>query len=145
MTNSLFEKYLLCDEGFGNIYDKDHPDDPAIGFQVKIRIPYYRSARLSLIERITIKVDGKEYDQSKFLFKTHDGEFTMDQMKTMPNNYWLFGEKATVTVMEPDGLGRAFSTDYRTVDIGIYLRISYSHLGFIGLASKELKVESIYR
>lgn len=35
MTNSLFEKYLLCDEGFGNIYDRNHPDDPPIGFQLK--------------------------------------------------------------------------------------------------------------
>lgn len=141
MTNSLFEKYLLCEEGFGNIYDKEHPDEPPVGFQLMIRIPYYRSARLSLIEKLVVKVDGKEYDPDKFLFKTHDGIFTMDQMRTMPNNYWLFGEKATVIVMEPDGLGRAFSTDYRTVEVGIYLRISYSHLGFAGIASKELKAE----
>ena len=131
MTNSLFEKYLLCDEGFGNIYDRNHPD-----------VPYYRSARLSLIEKITVRVDGREYDPDKMLFTTHDGTFTMDQMRTMPNHYWLFGEKATVTVMEPDGLGRAFSTAYRTVELGIYLRISYSHLGFIGIANKELKAES---
>ena len=98
MTNSLFEKYLLCDEGFGNIYDRNHPDDPPIGFQLKIRIPYYRSARLSLIEKITVRVDGREYDPDKMLFTTHDGTFTMDQMRTMPNHYWLFGEKATVTV-----------------------------------------------
>lgn len=142
MTNSLFEKYLLCDEGFGNIYDRNHPDDPPIGFQLKIRIPYYRSARLSLIEKITVRVDGREYDPDKMLFTTHDGTFTMDQMRTMPNHYWLFGEKATLTVMEPDGLGRAFSTAYRTVELGIYLRISYSHLGFIGIANKELKAES---
>lgn len=144
MTNSLFEKYLLCEEGFGNIYDRNHPDEPPIGFQLKIRIPYYRSARLSLIERITVKVDGREYDSMKMLFTTHDGTFTMDQMRTMANHYWLFGEKATVTVMEPDGLGRAFSTEYRTVELGIYLRISYSHLGFIGLANKELRAESFF-
>lgn len=87
-------------------------------------------------------MDGREYDPDKMLFTTHDGTFTMDQMRTMPNHYWLFGEKATVTVMEPDGLGRAFSTAYRTVELGIYLRISYSHLGFIGIANKELKAES---
>ncbi len=121
------------------------PDNPPVGFQLKLRIPYYRSARLSLIERLTVKVDGKEYDQGKFLFTTHDGTFTMEQMKTMANSYWLFGEKATLSVMEPDGLGRAFSTDYRTVEIGIYLRISYSHLGFIGIASKELKAGAFVR
>lgn len=142
MTNSLFEKYILCDEGFGNIYDRDHPDDPPIGFRLRIRVPYYRSVRLSLIDKITVKVDGKEYDPSKFRFTTHDGTFTMDEMRTMPNHYWLFGEKATVTVMEPDGLGRAFTTAFRTVEIGIYLRIAYSHLGFIGIAKKELKVGS---
>ncbi len=145
MTNSLFEKYLLCDEGFGNIFDKDHPDDPAIGFQLKIRIPYYRSARLSLIDKLSVKVDGKEYDPAKFLFTTQDGTFTLDEMKTMPNNYWHFGEKATLTVMEPDGLGRAFSSPYRTVQIGIHLRISYSHLGFVGVAEKELKTETFLR
>lgn len=142
MTNSLFEKYILCEDGFGNIYDRDHPDDPPIGFHLKVRIPYYRSARLSLIEKLTVKVDGKEYAPAKLLFTTHDGTFTLDEMRTMPNNYWLFGEKATITVMEPDGLGRAFSTDYRSVEAGIYLRISYSHLGFAAVVKKELKVES---
>ena len=142
MTNSLFEKYILCEEGFGNIYDRDHPDDPPVGFRLKVRIPYYRSARLSLIDKLTVKVDGKEYDPAKFLFTTHNGTFTLDQMRTMPNSYWLFGEKATITVMEPDGLGRAFTTNYRSVEVGVYLRISYSHLGFVAVVSKELKVES---
>ncbi len=142
MTNSLFEKYILCDEGFGNIYDREHPDDPPIGFQLKVRIPYYRSARLSLIDKLTVNVDGKDYDSSKFLFETHDGTFTMDQMRTMPNNYWLFGEKATIKVMEPDGLGRSFSTKYRHVKVGIYLRISYAHLGFNAVVEKELEVQS---
>lgn len=142
MTNSLFEKYILCDEGFGNIYDCSSPDDPPIGFRLKVRVPYYRSARLSLIDKITVKVDGKEYDPVKFLFTTHDGTFSLDQMRTMPNNYWLFGEKATITVIEPDGLGRAFSTGYRQVEAGIYLRISYSHLGFAAVVKKELQAES---
>lgn len=142
MTNSLFEKYILCDEGFGNIFDPAHPDDPPIGFTVKVRIPYYRSARLSLIEKLTVKVDGKEYDPARFLFTTHNGTFTLDQMRTMPNHYWLFGEKATITVMEPDGLGRAFTTAYRSVEVGVFLRISYAHLGFMAVVRKDLKAEA---
>lgn len=85
MTNSLFEKYILCDEGFRNIYSPEHPDGPAIGFQLKIRVPYYRAPRLSLIYKITVKVDGKEYSPDKFRFTTHHGTFTMDEMQTMPD------------------------------------------------------------
>ncbi len=142
MTNSLFEKYVLCDEGFRNIYDPQNPNGPAIGFQLKIRAPYYRGPRLSLIDRITLKVDGKEYDPSQFRFTTHNGTFTMDEMRTMPDAYWDFGEKATLTVLEPAGLGYSMNNGYRTVEVGVYLRISYQPVGFSAVVSKPLKVEA---
>ncbi len=142
MTNSLFEKYVLCDEGFRNVYDPAQPDGPAIGFQLKLRAPYYRGPRLSLIDRITVRVDGREFDPAKFRFTTHNGTFTMDEMRTMPDLYWNFGEKATLTVMEPSGIGYYMNSGYCTVEVGIYLRISYQPVGFSAVVSKPLRIEA---
>lgn len=34
----LFEKYIICEEGFGNLYDEK---GECTGFQLKVRLPYY--------------------------------------------------------------------------------------------------------
>ena len=38
----LFEKYIICEDGFGNLYDEK---GECTGFQLKVRLPYYRGVR----------------------------------------------------------------------------------------------------
>ena len=57
----LFEKYIICEDGFGNLYDEK---GECTGFQLKVRLPYYRGVRLSLIDDLRITVDGKTYPLS---------------------------------------------------------------------------------
>ena len=57
----LFEKYIICEDGFGNLYDEK---GECTGFQLKVRLPYYRGVRLSLIDDLRITVDGKTYPRS---------------------------------------------------------------------------------
>ena len=33
----LFEKYIICEDGFGNLYDEK---GECTGFQLKVRLPY---------------------------------------------------------------------------------------------------------
>lgn len=134
----LFEKYVICDEGFGNIYDEN---GNIKGFQVKIRAPYYRAIRLSLIEAITLKIDGKPYTKENMTFTVEDGTFKMDELSTCYDLYWGFGEPATITVYKADGIGRAFSTGWHNVEVGVALRVTYSPMGFRATCSKMLYQE----
>ena len=60
----LFEKYIICEDGFGNLYDEK---GECTGFQLKVRLPYYRGVRLSLIDdlRITVAVSYTHLDVYK--------------------------------------------------------------------------------
>lgn len=134
----LFEKYVICDDGFGNFYDENGDIQ---GFTVKVRAPYYRGVRLSLIDDISLKIDGKEYPKEDMTFTVADGTFTFDEMKTCYDLYWGFGEPATLTVKRSDGIGRAFSTGWHNVEVNVGLRIIYSAGGFSAKCSKMLYQE----
>lgn len=134
----LFEKYMLCEDGFRNVFDED---GDIIGFQFKIRVCYYRAVRLSFIKDLKVTVDGREFKREQFRFTTAEGTFTMDEMTTMPYLYWDFGEKATVTVLDRDGLGRGNVPDTRRVHVELFLNIPYAYDGFNAVAEKMLKAE----
>ena len=119
----LFEKYIICEDGFGNLYDEK---GECTGFQLKVRLPYYRGVRLSLIDDLRITVDGKTYPRSSITVTLGVDTFTLDQMLTMWNYYWKFGQIGTVTVHCTKDLERMISSDCNKVEVGIDLRIAYA-------------------
>lgn len=133
----LFEKYVICSEGFGDVHNED---GRVVGFQVKIRLPYYRGVRLSMIDNLTVKVEGKEYSRDQLRFTISEGTFTLDEMTTMTDTYWDFGEKATITVLEENGFSRQYGANLKNVSIGIFLRIAYA--SFYVTLDKALACES---
>lgn len=123
---SLFERYIICEDGFGHVYDGD---GKLIGWQFQLRIPYYRGVPLSLIDGLSVALDGYEVAQENIRFTTEDGTFTLKEMETMTNNYWAFGEKAKVTVLSPDGIGASISRGLFDITAHVRLRITYSPTG----------------
>ena len=119
----LFEKYIICEDGFGNLYDEK---GEGTGFQLKVRLPYYRGVRLSLIDDLRITVDGKTYPRSSITVTLGVDTFTLDQMLTMWNYYWKFGQIGTVTVHCTKDFERMISSDCNKVEVGIDLRIAYA-------------------
>ena len=74
-------------------------------------------------------------------FTVEDGTFTLDEMKTCYDLYWGFGEPATLTIHNEDGIGRAFSTGWHNVEVTVKLRIIYMSGGFSATCSKMLYQE----
>ncbi len=93
-------EHILCEDGFTNRIE----DGKITGFNVKMRIPYYRGIPLSLIDEILIIVDGIQYTGDSILFEVHGGTFTRNEMTTVVRHRWNYGEKATVKVIKEDGL-----------------------------------------
>lgn len=93
-------KDVLCDEGFENRIE----DGKVTGFNVMMRIPYYRGVPLSLVDDILVVVDGEQYTGQSIEFQVHGGVFTLDEMKTVVRHRWNYGEKATVRVRKDGGL-----------------------------------------
>ena len=113
----MFNKYMILTRDFRNVGDPGR----ITGFQVKIRIPYYRGVRLSLIEAVDLTVDGETFDRSQMTFSTNGRTYTFDELEKTTDTEWAFGEPATLSVTKPGGL----VSGMHTLQLGIVIRKSY--------------------
>ncbi|MFV0465449.1 MAG: DUF6379 domain-containing protein [Lachnospiraceae bacterium] len=98
----MFPRQMYRPDGFRNISDAEK----IIGFSFDMKIQYYRGVTLSIIRNIEVEVDGIVFDRDAIRFTVNDETFTLEEMRTVISNRWLFGQYATVTVLTEGGLTR---------------------------------------
>lgn len=91
------------------------------GFQFLGRLPYYRGLGLSMIEDIMIEIDGESVAREDVRFYVRGKTYTLDEMETVYDNRWNFGEKATIIALKPGGL----APGEHTLGFGVRNRVSY--------------------
>lgn len=129
----MFEQYLVCEDGFRNVVT----EGTIVGFEVKLRIPYYRGIALSLINSIDLEIDGVSFPREDMTFSVETGSFPYNELSTAINNRWEFGEKATLFVKKEEGLSEGTHNVHAIVN----LRISYLPWPNIGEDTKNIKIE----
>jgi len=129
----MFEQYLVCEDGFRNIEENGE----IVGFEVRLRIPYYRGIALSLINKIELEVDGTPFLQDDMVFSVRSGSFPYKELSTVINNRWEFGEKATLFVRKQGGI----KPGKHHVRVFVSLRISYLPWPNTGENKKMLTLE----
>lgn len=96
----MFAKHMYNPVGFKNTV----VDNKVIGFQFDMKIQYYRGITLSIIRNIEVWVDSESYPREDIRFTVNGETFTLEEMRTVIDNRWLFGQYATVAVMKEGGL-----------------------------------------
>ena len=98
-----FGTSIVCDQGFKNVFENGEP----VGFQVRIRISYYRGIPVSLLEGYEVVVDDEEFTNKDISFSL-DGEtfYTMEELGRHPELRWEYGDKAYLHIKKPGGLLR---------------------------------------
>lgn len=91
------------------------------GFAFQGRLPYYRGLGLSMVEDIQVSVDGEAVARGDIRFAVRGKTYTLDQMETVYDDRWNFGEKATIIVLKDGGL----APGKHKVEFATRLRISY--------------------
>ena len=91
------------------------------GFSFLGRLPYYRGLGLSMIEDIEVTLDGEKLPRDQVRFSVRGKTYTLDEMETVYDDRWNFGEKASVIVKMPGGLAKGA----HEVELAETLRISY--------------------
>jgi hypothetical protein len=133
----VFDQYLIVQDSLRNVVNQEGSID---GFELKIRIPYYRGVPLSCIDSIEIKVafgvDGGSliFTNDNIRFTVAGGSFTMKEMETVATRRWNFDEDATLHVYRPGGL---IYLD-QSVDLTIAIRAPYGR--FIGHDQKRMSM-----
>lgn len=96
----MFARHMFNPEGFKNVFK----DGKAIGFQFECKIQYYRGVTFSIIRDIEVWVDDEEFKREDIRFTLEGDTFTLDEMETVIDYRWKFGQWAGVTVLKEGGL-----------------------------------------
>ncbi|MBU6206375.1 MAG: hypothetical protein KGQ42_01660 [Alphaproteobacteria bacterium] len=104
------------------------------GFAFYGRLPYYRGLGLSMVEDIAVSVDGAAIPREDVRFSVRGKTYKLDEMESVYDDRWNFGEKAKIIAMKPGGL----APGKHKIDFAVRMRISY--LPFVPTTkdSKEL-------
>lgn len=113
----MYEKYMICTRDFRNVLQ----NGAATGFQVKIRINYYRGCYLSMIDTIRLAVDGEEFPADRMTFSCGNRTYTFAELGKATTERWFFGDPAILTIEKPGGLAPGM----HTVQLGLFIRNSY--------------------
>lgn len=111
-----FGNSIVCDQGLKNVVK----DGNITGFQVRIRISYYRGIPVTLLEGYEVVVDGEEFTNKDISFSL-DGEkfYTMEELGHHPELRWEFGDKAYLHISKAGGLKRGLHTVKVTQHINV--------------------------
>lgn len=113
----MMDNKMVCTDGFENVVE----GSKAVGFAFLGRLPYYRGLGLSMVEDIAVTVDGEAMPRDAVRFTVRDKTYTLDEMETVYDNRWNFGEKAKITVLKDGGL----AAGEHKIEFAVRMRVSY--------------------
>ncbi|MBS0612679.1 MAG: hypothetical protein JSS24_05875 [Proteobacteria bacterium] len=111
------DPYVIMNTGFKNSRDSG----ALSGYQIDIRVPYYRGIFLSSVHSLELAVDGQAIAPESLRIRVSGRTFTMAQMLEADSVRWGFGDPATLFVARPGGL----KPGIHEVRVAIVIRKSY--------------------
>ncbi len=75
-----------------------------LGFQFDVRLGYYRGHFLSVIDELSVTVDGEQADTNDITFCLNGKEFGIVELKHQFSEFWNIITPATIKVHKPGGL-----------------------------------------
>ena len=127
----MFDHHIICREGFSNVTR----DGEVIGVRFLARLPYYRGLGLSMVEDLAVTLNGEALPREAVRFALRGREWSLDELETVYDDRWNFGEKATIILLKPGGL----PVGKHRLKLAEKLRISY--LPFVPVTSHETELE----
>ena len=111
------DKQVIQSVGFRNIEENGE----VTGFQLKIRLPYYRGVYLSQIRPGHLIVDGESFGENEIMWRVNGEDYTYDDMRKDMWTHWHPMEPATLIVKKQGGLQQG----YHDLTYGFFCTHSY--------------------
>jgi hypothetical protein len=86
--------------GFRNIKEGDQ----ITGFQVPVRLTYYRGVWLPMLRPATVTVDGERFEGDQITWIIAGKKYTQGELPDHPDVQWSSLEPAILQVQKPGGL-----------------------------------------
>ena len=113
----MFDRYIIDP---ATVSDTGPADAPT-GFSFVSKLGYYRGLGLSMIEELTVSIDGEALPREAVSLDEGNGPLSLDAMETAFDRRWAFGAPATIHVALPGG----FPKGEHKLGLRQKLRISY--------------------
>lgn len=127
----MFDHHMICREGIENVVENGE----ITGFRFLARLPYYRGLGLSMVEDLAVTVDGEAVERGAVRLGLRGRSWSLDELETVYDDRWNFGEKAVITVLRPGGL----TPGRHRLKLAERLRISY--LPFVPTTACETEID----
>lgn len=108
----MYEKYMIVPEKAKKTEN---------GFEMVVRLPYYRGVSLSMLEEIEVSVDGEVLPQEDILITVNGNTFDQQHRENELDERWEMVDDAILTVKKAGG----FVSGEHTVGLKMILRIGY--------------------
>jgi uncharacterized protein DUF6379 len=130
----MFDKYMIVEEAFKNVEESGK----VTGFQLGIRLPYYRGVVFSLVGEMQITVDGEQVPPEQIKLTMNGKTVPLNSLEDETMEKWEFGDVGILTIAKPGGLKAGeHQVEYRQ-----HMKISYVPGGFWGQDAKTLQLTS---
>ncbi len=111
------DRHVIMNTGFKNIAEAGATS----GFQLNIRVPYYRGIFLSSVHTLELAVDGEGIPAEKLRISLAGRTFTIAAMYEADDVRWGFGDPATLLVARSGGLNPGI----HAIRLAMVIRKSY--------------------
>ncbi|HNB53342.1 MAG TPA: DUF6379 domain-containing protein [Anaerolineales bacterium] len=130
----MYDKAIIVGEEFKNVNEAG----TVKGFQVGMRIPYYRGVVLSLLDNTRLVVDGELIPHEQISVTISGKNLPLTALEDDPVTKWEFGDVGILTVDRPGGL----SVGEHTVQLYQHVRTPYIPRGVGGQDEKVLTISA---
>ena len=111
----------VCDDSLKSIY----VNGEKMGYQFNVRLACYRGHYLSMINELSLRVDGEEIPEKNIFFSLHGKDFGIAQMRENNNEFWQIAEPAIIKVHKRGGLQEG----EHEIDFHMVYRCPYMPIG----------------
>ena len=113
-------------------------ENKTIGYGMQTHITYYRGIPLSMVNNIRVTTDGVEVPREDIRCSVDEGEywFTLDEMKTVVEHKWEYGEPMTVRVLKENGL----TSGEHEIDLNVIVRTAYIPVPLDGHMTRTVSI-----
>ncbi|GAB2583468.1 C-glycoside deglycosidase beta subunit domain-containing protein [Spirosoma areae] len=111
-------------------------DGKIVGVRFGARLPYYRGISLSLLEEISLTVDGAEIPRDDLRLTLHGNTYSLAELATKADDRWNMGEVAHIRFTRENGL----SPGEHTLGLMMNLRIAYMPFPSIRKSEKTILI-----
>ncbi len=108
------------------------------GFEIKVRLNWYRSLPLSCVTEVKLTLDGETIPPDLLSFIYNKKEYSLGELSEQVNEYWYVQDSAEVFAKLP---GKIKAGETHELTVGISLKMPYIPVG----PGKFLTIPTFYK